>query len=143
LLVTGDIRSARAAPACDSSHGRGFFHARSPAGSGPMTRLIVEADQTQLTRSREAMMLRQNHSHAGLARRLREIREEVFGEEGVPLLAEALRRPAIIWRSYEAGANIPAAVLLRFIEISGASPLWLLRGEGEKYPGRGRDETAA
>src|SRR3954452_9112143 len=53
-------------------------------------------------------------------RRLREIREEVFGEEGVPLLAEALHLPAIIWRSYEAAANIPGAVLLRFIEISEA-----------------------
>jgi hypothetical protein len=29
LLVTGDNRSAMAAPPCDSSHGRGFFYARS------------------------------------------------------------------------------------------------------------------
>lgn len=65
---------------------------------------------------------------ATLARRLREVREELFGEDGVPLLAEALHLPPVIWVSYEAGANIPARVLLRFAEISGSSLLWLLTG---------------
>ncbi len=71
---------------------------------------------------------------ATLARRLREVREELFGEGGVPLLAEALHLPPIIWMSYEAGANIPARVLLRFAEISGSSLLWLLTGDGGRFP---------
>jgi hypothetical protein len=136
--VTGDIRSARAAPPCESSQGWGFFHVRYPAGSGPTIRPIVEEDQTQFTRSREAMMLRQNHRQATLAQRLHEIRLEVFGEEGVPLLAEALHLPAGTWRTYERGARIPSAILLRFIEISGASLLWLLAGAGEPFLERDR-----
>jgi hypothetical protein len=84
------------------------------------------------------MMLTQNKNHAGLSRRLREIREELFGEEGVPLLAEALHLSTLAWRNYEAGANIPARVLLRFLDISGASFLWLLRGEGGRFLDRHR-----
>ncbi len=83
-------------------------------------------------------MLRQNNRHAGLARRLREIREVSFGEEGVPLVDEALHLPDRTWRNYEAGARIPAAVLLRFIDTSGANALWLLTGEGEPFLGRDR-----
>jgi hypothetical protein len=105
-------------------------------------RLIVEEDQAKLTRSREAMMLRQDHRHAGLARRLREIREELFGEEGMPLLAEDLHLPHSNWRSYEAGAKIPAAVLLRFLDLSGASVLWLLTGQGEPFLDRDRPGVA-
>src|SRR5262245_64114696 len=70
---------------------------------------------------------------ATLAQRLREVREELFGEDGVPLLAEALHLAARTWRSYEAGVDIPARVLLRFVEISGLSLLWLLTGEGRRY----------
>jgi hypothetical protein len=70
---------------------------------------------------------------ATLAQRLREVREELFGEEGVPLLAEALHLPARTWRNYEEGVNIPARVLLRFADISGSSPLWLLTGKGGRY----------
>jgi hypothetical protein len=96
-------------------------------------RLIVEEDQAKLTHPREAMMLRQNNRHAGLAQRLRAIREAVFGGEGVPLLAQELHLPARTWRNYEGGAaaKIPAAVLIRFIDLSGASLLWLLTGQGE------------
>jgi hypothetical protein len=101
-------------------------------------RPIVEGDGTKLTRSREVVMPMQNGGPATLAQRLREIRREVFGEEGVPLLAETLRLPVIVWRNYEAGANIPARVLLRFSEISGASLLWLLTGEGEPFLRRDR-----
>lgn len=75
----------------------------------------------------------QNVRQVTLAQRLREIRVELFGEDGVPLLAEALHLPARTWRDYEAGVNIPARVLLRFVEISGSSPLWLLTGEGGRY----------
>ena len=88
------------------------------------------------------MMLRQSHTQADLAQRVGEIRHEWYGAHGGPLLAEALRLPYRTWRNYEAGVTIPALVILRFIEISGANPLWLLRGEGEKYSGRGGDKTA-
>jgi hypothetical protein len=73
----------------------------------------------------------QNIPQAVLSQRVREIRRELFGEGGGPLLAEALDLPARTWRNYEAGVTIPATVILRFIEICGASPHWLLTGEGE------------
>jgi hypothetical protein len=67
-----------------------------------------------------------------LAGRVREIRIEDFGDDGVPAVAEALHLPTQSWRNYEAGVAMPAAVLLRFIELTGAHPLWLLSGEGPK-----------
>jgi hypothetical protein len=73
-----------------------------------------------------------------LAGRVREIRRQLFGEQGGPLLAEALGLPERTWRNYEAGVTIPAPVILRFIELCGASPHWLLTGEGRPLlrPGR-------
>jgi hypothetical protein len=66
-----------------------------------------------------------------LAGRVREIRRQVFGEWGGPRLAEALGLPDRTWRNYQEGVAIPAPVILRFIEVCGASPHWLLTGEGE------------
>jgi hypothetical protein len=111
---------------------------RSPDRSVATSRPIVEGDQTKLIRAREATTPTQDVEPADLARRLREIREEVFGEQGVPPLAEALHLSAIVWRSDEAGAEIPGPVLIRFVEISGASLLWLLTGEGDRFPRRAR-----
>jgi hypothetical protein len=74
-----------------------------------------------------------------LAERVREIREETFGEHGGPLLAEALRLPFRTWLNYEAGCTIPALVILRFIEVTNAHHHWLLTGEGEKYLAREAD----
>lgn len=68
-----------------------------------------------------------------IARRVREIRDESFGENGGPMLAEALELPFRTWLNYEGGCTIPAQVILRFIEQTGAHPHWLLTGEGEKY----------
>lgn len=68
-----------------------------------------------------------------LAYRVREVREELYGVNGGPLLAEALRLPYRTWFNYEAGCTIPAQVILRFIEVTRADPHWLLTGEGEKY----------
>ena len=73
------------------------------------------------------MMLRQSHTQADLAQRVGEIRHELYGAHGGPLLAEALRLPYRTWRNSEAGVTIPALVILRFLAISGANPLWLLR----------------
>jgi hypothetical protein len=73
-----------------------------------------------------------------LARRIREVREDLYGEHGGPLLAERLRIPFRTWHNYEAGCTIPAPTILRFIEVTHANYYWLLTGEGEKYQPRGR-----
>jgi hypothetical protein len=72
---------------------------------------------------------------SALVGRIREIREERFGED-IESLAEVLDVPAGTWRNYERGVTIPAEVLLAFIEITGARSQWLLTGEGDKYAGR-------
>lgn len=71
-----------------------------------------------------------------LAYRVRQIREELYGEHGGPLLAQALRIPFRTWHQYEGGRTIPAQSILRFIEVTDAHPHWLLTGEGEKYLSR-------
>jgi hypothetical protein len=77
---------------------------------------------------------------ASLSRRLREIRQELFGEHGGPELARRLGLPARTWYNYETGVTVPAEVLLSFIEQTAASPSWLLVGEGPKYM-RGQFQT--
>src|SRR4051794_24423034 len=76
---------------------------------------------------------------ASLSRRLREIRQELFGEHGGPELARRLSLPARTWYNYETGVTVPAEVLLSFIDQTGANPLWLLSGDGSKYR-RAQDE---
>jgi len=76
---------------------------------------------------------------ASLSRRLREIRQEIFGDHGGPELARRLNLPARTWYNYETGVTVPAEVLLGFIDQTGANPLWLLTGEGVRYR-RGHDE---
>lgn len=71
-----------------------------------------------------------------LAQRVRVIRQELYGEHGGPLLAEALRVPFRTWHAYEGGRTIPAEAILRFIEVTDADPHWLLTGEGRKYASR-------
>jgi hypothetical protein len=68
-----------------------------------------------------------------LARRIREIRQELYGEHGGPMLAAELNLPSRTWFSYEGGTPIPALSILRFIEVTDAHPHWLLTGEGHKY----------
>ncbi len=68
-----------------------------------------------------------------LAQRVREIRLERFGENGVPHLAEKLRLPTRTWLNYESGCTIPAEVILRFIDATDVHPHWLLTGEGDRY----------
>ncbi len=68
-----------------------------------------------------------------LADRVRTIRVQKFGENGGPLLAEQLCVPFRTWINYEDGCTIPAQVILRFIEITDATPHWLLTGEGYPY----------
>jgi SOS-response transcriptional repressor LexA len=70
---------------------------------------------------------------ASLSRRLREIRQEIFGDHGGPELARRLNLPARTWYNYETGVTVPAEVLLGFIEQTGANPEWLLSGEGPRF----------
>jgi hypothetical protein len=74
----------------------------------------------------------------GLCRRLRQVRVELYGEDGGPMLAKDLRLPLRTWMNYESGVTIPGAVVLRFIELTGANPHWLLTGEAPQYSPMGR-----
>src|SRR5437763_1212283 len=69
----------------------------------------------------------------GLAQRVREIREELYGEHGGPMLAESLRIPFRTWYRYETGGMIPAQTILRFIEVTDVNPHWLLTGQGKRF----------
>jgi hypothetical protein len=68
-----------------------------------------------------------------LAVRVREIRVALYGENGGPLLAEALGIPFRTLHHYESGFTIPAHSILRFIEVTGVHPHWLLTGRGERF----------
>jgi transcriptional regulator with XRE-family HTH domain len=70
---------------------------------------------------------------ANMAKRLAEVRMDVFGEQGSEDVAQFLGVLPETWRNYENGVAIPAEVLLRFIERTSVEPTWLLRGEGPKY----------
>ncbi len=72
--------------------------------------------------------------HVILGQRVRAIREGRYGED-VAAIAEALKLPEDTWRNYESGVMIPARVILEFIVLTGASPRWLLSGEGDRYSG--------
>ena len=80
---------------------------------------------------------------ASLSRRLREIRQDLFGEHGGPELARRLNLPARTWYNYETGVTVPAEVLLAFIDQTVANPVWLLSGEGPKYRRAGDDAGLA
>src|SRR5262245_45888884 len=68
-----------------------------------------------------------------LATRLREVRIELFGERGGSEMARRLGIPVRTWYNYESGVTVPAEALLRFLELTGVEPSWLLHGRGERY----------
>jgi hypothetical protein len=78
--------------------------------------------------------------------RVRLVREELFGAYGASILADALCLPSRTLLNYESGCTIPARVLLRFLEVTGTEPHWLLTGTGPRYrlfgdpPGRRPDD---
>jgi hypothetical protein len=78
-------------------------------------------------------MLKENEQ---LSSRVRQIRLERFGDDGVSAMSRALEIPARTWEHYENGVTIPGQALLQFIELTGAEPHWLLTGEGEPYSDR-------
>jgi hypothetical protein len=76
-----------------------------------------------------------------LASRVREIRLDVFGEDGIDRVAQALNIPARTWENYESGVLIPSRMLLQFIELTDADPYWLLTGDGMRYRIRSADSS--
>jgi hypothetical protein len=77
-------------------------------------------------------------SNAVLARRVQEIRAEVFGEglSGLEAIAADLSLPPRTWDNYESGVTMPATTLVHFIALTGANPGWLMAGSGERYSRR-------
>jgi hypothetical protein len=75
-----------------------------------------------------------------ISERIREIREEVFGDNGVDQLADAMGLPFRTWLNYEAGCTIPAQVILQFIDLTTAHPHWLLTGDGDKFATKLRED---
>jgi hypothetical protein len=69
---------------------------------------------------------------ASLAYRVHEIREFLYGDNGVAALAQALEVPPATWLNYERGVTMPAEVLLHFMEVTRVHPHWLSTGKGER-----------
>ena len=72
--------------------------------------------------------------------RIVEVRRDLFGDEGIPAIADALQLPHRTWMNYERGVVMPAHVLLCFLDLTSVDPHWLLTGRGPKYQGPGRHE---
>jgi hypothetical protein len=68
-----------------------------------------------------------------LATRIRDVRFELYGEHGGPVLASALHLSFHRWSEFERGEPIPGEVLLRFLALTRVEPHWLLTGKGPKY----------
>jgi hypothetical protein len=68
-----------------------------------------------------------------LAKRVREVRQELYGEHGGPLLAKKLRIPYRELHEYESGGAMPGHAILRLIEHTGVNPHWLLTGDGSRF----------
>ena len=68
-----------------------------------------------------------------LPARVRAVRVEKFGPDGVTDVAQALGIPNRTWMHIESGVMVPPRILLQFLTLTGAEPLWLLTGEGERY----------
>jgi transcriptional regulator with XRE-family HTH domain len=68
-----------------------------------------------------------------LAARIREVREEMYGEHGAQFMADALGVALRTWMNYERGVAMPAKTILRLITTTNVNPSWLLTGRGEKY----------
>ena len=78
------------------------------------------------------MMSRQADKSA-IGARLRSIREDLYGNDGELAVADQLGLPLGTWLNYERGVTIPGEVILRYLMLTKAEPLWLLEGQGVKY----------
>src|SRR5262249_29466081 len=95
-----------------------------------------EADPTDAERRARRSSQRSDgvkQRQVDLADRVREVREDFYGEHGAQCLADALGLPLRTWMNYERGVVIPAEVILKVIETTAVSPCWLLTGRGPKY----------
>jgi hypothetical protein len=70
---------------------------------------------------------------AELGERLREVREDLYGQDGSQFLADALGIPTLTWLNYESGVSVPAEIVLRLQVFASVNAGWLLTGDGEKY----------
>ena len=79
-------------------------------------------------------MIEDLFSNAGLSRRIREIRVELFGDgqTGLNAIAEALAIPFRTWMNHEKGVIMPAGLMLQFLLITGAKARWLATGLGPR-----------
>jgi hypothetical protein len=73
---------------------------------------------------------------SGLMVRIQRVRRERFGDEGVARMAEALQIPITTWKAIERDGGLSGNLFLRFIDVTGACPIWLLTGEGEPFKRR-------
>ena len=72
---------------------------------------------------------------ASLTDRIRAVRIEIYGEDGIEDLAEC-HIPPQTWRNYERGVTIPAVVMLKLLSVTGTDPHWMLTGEGDRITNR-------
>jgi len=77
-----------------------------------------------------------------LARRVGEVRRELFGNDGIATVSQAMDIPERTWEHFENGVAIPAWVILQFIEITGVEPHWLMTGDGARYRARSAQSPA-
>ena len=68
-----------------------------------------------------------------LGSRVREIRLEKFGANGVANVSQAMNVAPRTWDHFENGVMIPACIILQFIELTGVEPRWLLTGDGDRF----------
>jgi hypothetical protein len=77
-----------------------------------------------------------------LADRLREIREDVYGENGGEVLADALKITPQTWLGYESGVVVPVKIVLQLMVMARVDHHWLLTGQGQKYVDRSEQYAA-
>lgn len=68
-----------------------------------------------------------------LGGRIRQIRVERFGPNGLVELEQLSGISERTWMNYESGVTIPGLTLLKFIDLTAVAPLWLLYGNGPMY----------
>ena len=76
------------------------------------------------------------NANPSLCRRIRELREDLYGEYGTESLAHALNLPEQTWRNFERGVTMPAEIMLKFLDLTETDPHWMLTGEGERCSAR-------
>lgn len=77
-----------------------------------------------------------------LSQRLKQVRTMLHGERGGPEMARRLNLPIRTWYNYESGVTVPAEVVLKFVELTGVDPMWLLRGQGEPFTSQEAEREA-